>query len=52
MGFAGGGGGRATNTARMFMSLKPLGERTETAHQIIDAPAPQAGAACRARRCT
>ncbi len=36
MGFAGGGGGRATDTARVFMSLKPLGQRTETAQQIID----------------
>ena len=36
MGFAGGGTGRATDTARMFMSLKPLGQRTETAQQIID----------------
>ncbi len=36
MGFAGGGTGRATDTARVFMSLKPLGQRTETAQQIID----------------
>jgi multidrug efflux pump subunit AcrB len=36
MGFAGGGTGRATDTARVFMSLKPLGVRTETAQQIID----------------
>jgi multidrug efflux pump len=36
MGFAGGGNGRATDTARVFMSLKPLGQRTETAQQIID----------------
>jgi len=35
MGFAGGGTGRATDTARVFMSLKPLGQRTETAQQII-----------------
>ena len=35
MGFAGGGNGRATDTARVFMSLKPLGQRTETAQQII-----------------
>ena len=35
MGFAGGGNGRATDTARSFMSLKPLGERTETAQAII-----------------
>ena len=36
MGFAGGGTGRATDTARVFMSLKPLGQRTETAQQIIN----------------
>ncbi len=35
MGFAGGNSGRATDTARVFMSLKPLGERTETAQEII-----------------
>jgi multidrug efflux pump len=35
MGFAGGGGGRATDTARVFMSLKPLGVRTESAQEII-----------------
>ena len=36
MGFAGGGTGRATDNARVFMSLKPLGQRTETAQQIIN----------------
>jgi len=41
MGFAGGGQGRATDTARVFMSLKPLGQRTETAQQIIDRLRPQ-----------
>ncbi len=41
MGFAGGGTGRATDTARVFMSLKPLGQRTETAQQIIDRLRPQ-----------
>ena len=41
MGFAGGGNGRATDTARVFMSLKPLGVRTETAQQIIDRLRPQ-----------
>ena len=35
MGFAGGGGGRAANSARVFMSLKPLNERKRTAQQII-----------------
>jgi multidrug efflux pump len=35
MGFAGGGGGRAANSARFFMSLKPLNERKRTAQQII-----------------
>ena len=33
--FSGGGGGTTTNTGRVFVSLKPLGERTETADQII-----------------
>ncbi len=41
MGFAGGGGGRATDSARLFMSLKPLGQRTETAQQIIARLRPQ-----------
>jgi multidrug efflux pump len=41
MGFAGGGAGRATDTARVFMSLKPLGQRTETAQQIIARLRPQ-----------
>jgi multidrug efflux pump len=35
IGFTGGGGGGATNSARMFMSLKPLNERKSTADQII-----------------
>ncbi len=36
MGFSGGGGGTSTNTARMFISLKPLNERGGvTADQII-----------------
>ncbi len=33
--FSGGGGGTTTNTGRVFVSLKPLGERHETADQII-----------------
>jgi multidrug efflux pump len=34
-GFTGGGRGGATNSARMFISLKPLNERKVTADQII-----------------
>jgi multidrug efflux pump len=33
--FSGGGGGTTTNTARMFISLKPLDERNISADQII-----------------
>jgi multidrug efflux pump len=33
--FSGGGGGTTTNTARMFISLKPLNERNIDADQII-----------------
>jgi multidrug efflux pump len=33
--FSGGGGGTTTNTARMFISLKPLDERKISADQII-----------------
>src|SRR5581483_11107924 len=33
--FSGGGGGTTTNTARMFISLKPLSERGVSAEQII-----------------
>jgi multidrug efflux pump len=33
--FSGGGGGTTTNTARMFISLKPLDERHISADQII-----------------
>ncbi len=32
---SGGGGGATTNTARMFISLKPLDQRQATAQQII-----------------
>ncbi|MCL4500877.1 MAG: multidrug efflux RND transporter permease subunit [Deltaproteobacteria bacterium] len=37
VGFSGGpgGGGSTTNTARMFISLKPFEERTATARQVI-----------------
>jgi multidrug efflux pump len=34
-GFTGGGRGGATNTARMFISLKPLNERKSNAQEII-----------------
>jgi multidrug efflux pump len=33
--FSGGGGGTTTNTARMFISLKPLNERNVNADQLI-----------------
>jgi multidrug efflux pump len=33
--FSGGGGGTTTNTARMFISLKPLSERNVNADQLI-----------------
>jgi len=33
--FSGGGGGTTTNTARMFIALKPLDERKVSADQII-----------------
>jgi multidrug efflux pump len=35
MGFAGGGGGATTNSGRMFISLKPLGERRLSSDQVI-----------------
>jgi multidrug efflux pump len=35
IGFSGGGGGTTTNTGRVFISLKPVGERKATADQII-----------------
>jgi multidrug efflux pump len=41
MGFAGGNTGRATDTARTFMSLKPLGQRKETAQEIIQRLRPE-----------
>ncbi len=39
--FSGGGGGTTTNTARMFISLKPLNERKVDADQIIQRLRPQ-----------
>jgi multidrug efflux pump len=33
--FSGGGGGTTTNTGRVFIALKPLGQRSDTADQII-----------------
>ncbi len=35
LGFTGGGGGTTTNSARLFMSLKPLSERKITADYVI-----------------
>jgi multidrug efflux pump len=35
IGFTGGGGGSTTNTARMFISLKPFDKRKATAEQVI-----------------
>ena len=35
VGFTGGGGGSTTNTARMFITLKPFEERKASAQQII-----------------
>ena len=34
--FSGGGGGTTTNSARTFITLKPLGQRKATADQIIN----------------
>jgi multidrug efflux pump len=39
--FSGGGGGTTTNTARMFISLKPLNERKIDADHIIQRLRPQ-----------
>ncbi len=41
--FSGGGGGTTTNTARMFIALKPLSERKVTADQIIQRLRPKLG---------
>jgi multidrug efflux pump len=35
VGFTGGGGGSTTNVARMFIALKPFGQRATTADQVI-----------------
>ncbi|GFO55923.1 multidrug resistance protein MdtC [Geomonas sp. Red276] len=35
VGFTGGGGGATTNTARLFISLKPFDKRKATAQQVI-----------------
>jgi len=35
IGFTGGGGGSTTNTARIFMTLKPFGERTTSMDKLI-----------------
>jgi len=35
VGFTGAGGGTTTDQARMFVTLKPLGERTNTADEVI-----------------
>jgi multidrug efflux pump len=35
IGFTGGGGGTTTNTGRVFVALKPIGQRKSTADQII-----------------
>ncbi|HEY3755597.1 MAG TPA: efflux RND transporter permease subunit [Opitutaceae bacterium] len=42
--FTGGGGGTTTNTGRMFISLKPLGQRHSTADQIINRLRPKLAA--------
>jgi multidrug efflux pump len=43
IGFTGGGGGTTTNTGRVFISLKPIGERNVTADQIINRLRPKLG---------
>jgi multidrug efflux pump len=35
VGFTGGGGGTTTDQARMFISLKPLSERTNSADEVV-----------------
>jgi multidrug efflux pump len=42
--FTGGGGGTTTNTGRVFIALKPLGERRVTADQVITRLRPKLGA--------
>jgi multidrug efflux pump len=41
--FTGGGGGTTTNTGRVFIALKPLGERKASADQIINRLRPKLG---------
>ena len=43
IGFTGGGRGGATNSARMFVSLKPLNERKTSAAEVIGRLRPQSG---------
>ena len=50
--FTGGGGGTTTNTGRVFIALKPLGERKATADQIINRLRPKLADGARARRCS
>jgi multidrug efflux pump len=42
--FTGGGGGTTTNTGRVFVALKPLGQRKASADQIINRLRPKLGA--------
>jgi multidrug efflux pump len=42
--FTGGGGGTTTNTGRVFISLKPVGQRHATASQIINRLRPKLAA--------
>jgi multidrug efflux pump subunit AcrB len=42
--FTGGGGGTTTNTGRVFISLKPIGQRNSTASQIINRLRPKLAA--------
>jgi len=44
IGFTGGGGGTTTNTGRVFMALKPIGQRNVTADQIINRLRPKLAA--------
>jgi multidrug efflux pump len=41
--FTGGGGGTTTNTGRVFIALKPIGERKASADQIINRLRPKLG---------
>ncbi len=43
-GFTGGGRGGATNSARMFISLKPLNERKVSARRYREPAPPETGA--------